>query len=250
VPLEIVEESEIDTRLLADFEKAVQEVEDFVSSPENQATEANSKGREEFFERAIVEAKKIGRAHIAIIERGKTTDSISDEAKEATQKMKSLLAKWKSMRQKAEVEKKRIELDGQPEKVTASYERYEVARKDFLENIIRVSKEFIEVIKKYEGSVNNKELMIQAYNELMDIINTPVIKGKTITIKGQELPYSLIVIIDVMRNEYNEVLKYLPQEIQEEILKDLEEIMGVLNGSIYGPLNEIRRILRAHDEGR
>lgn len=244
IPLKIVPESSIDQQLVNNFNQALRDLEAFMVAPENQPNNQNLDKGINIAETGNIPMEKLAATHQAIAENGQMAESISTKFVETIGKFSEFLQKWVEFQDKQASAERRDELRGQPKAVQQSYGRYKKAADDFTQHAPKITQELLSLIQPYSGRENDKAAMLELKEKIEIILNRPLEGNNWVEIDGQNLPYSVIVVTDVMKHEYHETLKHLSPKIEEAVRKDLEAKIEYLNKGIYGPYNVILEIIR------
>ncbi len=246
IPLKIVPESSIDQQLVKNFNQALHDLEAFMIAPENQPNNQNLDRGVNIAEAGNIPMEKVAATHQAIAENGQMAESISTKFIETIGKFSEFLQKWVEFQDKQASAERRDELRGQPEAVSQSYDKYQKASRAFTQNAQKITQELLGLIESYSGRERDQAAMMELKGKIENILNRPLEGNGFIVIEGQRLPYSIIVVTDIMKHEYHETLKHLSPRVEGAVRKDLEAKIQYLNELIYGPYNTVMEILRAN----
>ncbi|MEK7547978.1 MAG: transglutaminase domain-containing protein, partial [Patescibacteria group bacterium] len=230
VPLNIVPISEINSGLIDNFNQTIENLKKFIEDPVKQPSEEALDKNENILEESETLIKAIMDAYTAIASSGKTADILADQLNSIIKKYKEFLQKWESFMSKQIGDAKKLELKDEPEKIQESAKRFDDANKHFTQNLIRTNGKLIELLKAYQGKEKDKAASSATHDAMIDVINA----------SGVSLD------VDHMEIEYEETLQHADPKIAAEAKKIMEDRMSIINKYIYGPLNAVRKILRAH----
>ena len=230
VPLNIVPISEIDGGLIGNFNQAIEALKKFIEDPARQPSEEALDKNENILEESETLLKAIVDTYTTIASNGKTADALVDQLDSTIRKYKEFLQRWGSFMSKQIGDAKKLELKNAPEKIQKSAQRFDEANTHFTRNLIQTGKKLLELLKTYQGKEKDKAASLATHNAMVDIINAS----------------GVALDVDHMETEYEDTLQHADPEIAAEAKKVMENRMDILNKYIYGSLNIVRGILRAH----
>ena len=226
IPLEIVPESQIDQRLLSNFNQNIEQIITFVNDERNMASEANLNRSHEFLNQINSLTESCTESYLAITESGKIAESVSSRYSNAFGKISNLAKQWSQIEEKHANNKRKLQVQNQPQEVTKSAKRFDTASKHFGQNVTVVGENMIKIFDGLVGKEADKQALIDGYNKMAEIIRNSGLNED----------------LDVMKHEYHDTLKHIPQ-MEPQAIKILDHHIEFMNKGIHQPLNNISEVL-------